>query len=181
MLCFMICSHFMFTVVITLLIIANTIVLATDSYPEVESVQSKAELLNNIFTYCFMAEMVIKLIGLGFKEYARDSFNIFDASIVILSIIEIALEASNVTLSTGGAFSAFRGIRLLRVFKLARSWTSFRDMLAKIIVTIKDVSSFLVLLLICMSIFTLLGMELFGKKVKYNSEGETITDDDSTE
>ena len=42
-------------------------------------------------------------------------------------------------------------------------------MLAKIIVTVKDVSTFVVLLLICMSIFTLLGMELFGHKVRYTA------------
>ena len=147
----------------------NTIVLATDSYPENRNLQKNAEVLNQIFTYCFIAEMVIKLIGLGFKKYAKDWFNLFDASIVILSIIEITLAASDSNISTGGAFSAFRGIRLLRVFKLARSWTSFRDMLAKIIVTIKDVSTFAVLLIICMSIFTLLGMELFGHKVKYDA------------
>ena len=159
----------MFTIIITILIVANTIVLATDSFPENKSKQEKAEFLNNIFTYCFVAEMVIKLIGLGVKEYAWGQFNLFDASIVILSIIEIVLETSNVELSTGGAFSAFRGIRLLRVFKLARSWTSFREMLAKIIVTVKDVSTFSILLLICMSIFTLLGMELFGHKVRYDA------------
>ena len=77
-----------------MLILANVFVLATDSYPVDKSMQEKAELLNDIFTYCFVAEMVIKLVGLGFKEYARDSFNNFDASIVILSLVEISLEAS---------------------------------------------------------------------------------------
>ena len=54
--------------------------------------------------------------------------------------------------------SAFRGIRLLRVFKLARSWKSFRELLAKILVTVKDISTFSVLLLIWIMIFTLLGI-----------------------
>ena len=40
--------------------------------------------------------MVIKLLGLGFKDYAKDSFNLFDASIVLLSLVEIIIE------STGG-------------------------------------------------------------------------------
>ena len=127
--CYKICTHFLFTVMITLLIIANTVILATDSYPQVKSVASVAEILNTIFTYCFVAEMVIKLIGLGSREYARDSFNLFDASIVILSIVEIVLAITADDFTSGGAFSAFRGVRLLRVFKLARSWTSFREML----------------------------------------------------
>ena len=49
------------------------------------------ELANTIFTYCFLAEMIIKLLGLGVKDYARDGFNRFDAAIVILSMVEIAL------------------------------------------------------------------------------------------
>ena len=121
------------------------------------------------------------MVGLGMIEYARDSFNLFDAAIVLMSVIEITLEASNIGFSAGGAFTAFRGIRLLRVFKLARSWTSFREMLAKIIVTINDVSSFVVLLLICMSIFTLLGMELFAHKVKLNSLQEIVINDEGHE
>ena len=154
----MICTHFMFTVIITVLIITNTIVLAFDQYPEDAELNDLAESLNDVFTYVFIGEMIIKLVGLGFKEYARDSFNIFDAIIVIVSIIDLVLKQAELDMNSAGALSAFRGIRLLRVFKLARSWTSFRDLLAKILVTVKDVSTFSILLLIWMFIFTLLGI-----------------------
>lgn len=71
--------------------------------------------------------MIIKLIGLGFKGYSRDRFNIFDCVIVVISTVEIFIDWSNPNGGggTGGAISAFRGVRLLRVFKLARSWKSF--------------------------------------------------------
>ena len=39
----------------------------------------------------------------------------------------------------GGAISSLRAVRLLRVFKLARSWTSFRELLQKMIITLKDI------------------------------------------
>ena len=71
--------------------------------------------------------MVIKLIGLGFREYSRDSFNIFDAIVVVLSIVDMIITASSGSDGESGvALTAFRGARLIRVFKLARSWTSFR-------------------------------------------------------
>ena len=35
--------------------------------------------------------MIIKIIGLGFKEYTRDSFNIFDACLVIISLVDFVL------------------------------------------------------------------------------------------
>lgn len=87
--------------------------------------------MNEIFSWCFLAEMIIKLIGLGVKDYTRDAFNIFDACLVIISLVDyIILHIPQLSFgSSGGALSAFRSIRLLRVFKLARSWTSFRELL----------------------------------------------------
>lgn len=71
--------------------------------------------------------MLIKIIGLGPKLYSKDKFNLFDSFIVILSMVEFVfdnVEMSN-SVNTGGAIGAFRSVRLLRVFKLARSWKSF--------------------------------------------------------
>ena len=152
---------------ITLLIVFNTIVLALDKYPEDPKLTSLSDSLNNFFTYAFIMEMVIKLIGLGFKEYARDSFNLFDSVIVILSVVGIVFTETTDDISQGGTLTAFKGVRLLRIFKLARSWTSFRKILEKVIITMRDVSTFSILLLLFMFIFTLLGMELFGHNVRF--------------
>lgn len=57
------------------------------------------------------------------------------------------------------------------MFKLARSWTSFKELLHKIVLSIKEVYNFLVLLTIMMFIFALLGMELYGEKVFFTEEG----------
>ena len=65
--------------------------------------------------------MILKLIGYGFRYYIKDRFNIFDAIIVILSVVDVALSFTSSNLG-GGAISAFRAFRLLRVFKLAKSW-----------------------------------------------------------
>lgn len=167
--CYLICTHWSFTMLITILIIANTAVLALEKFPEDPKTNEISATLNDVFTWAFVAEMVIKLIGLGFKEYARDSFNLFDAFIVVLSIVDMIVSAALAGdgESPTGALSAFRGVRLLRVFKLARSWSSFREILAKILITVKDVSTFSLLLVMFMFIFSLLGMELFGYKVLF--------------
>jgi hypothetical protein len=117
--------------------------------------------------WVFLGEMIIKLIGLGVKEYVLDKFNIFDGFIVMISTVEVILSYINIgsEVSSGGAISAFRGIRLLRVFKLARSWTSFQEILKKIGSSIKDIQTFSVLLALFIFIYNLLGMELFAFKV----------------
>ena len=118
--------------------------------------------------------MIIKLIGLGLKDYTRDAFNIFDASLVIISLIDfIILHIAQLGVGTtgGSALLAFRGVRLLRVFKLARSWIRFRELLQQILFTVKEITYFLVLLLICMFIFSLLGMELYSQRIRFNQDG----------
>lgn len=70
----------------------------------------------------------------------------------------------------------FRGIRLLRVFKLARSWTTFRELLHTIMLTVRQIGTFSILLLIFMLIFTLLGMELFGHRVKLDDLNQVVLD-----
>ena len=47
--------------------------------------------LNNIFTYIFIAEMIIKLIALTPMGYIRDSLNIIDGLIVAISIIYMSI------------------------------------------------------------------------------------------
>ena len=74
------------------MIVWNTFVLASDSFPADKQYEEMANYLNTYFTYCFLAEMLIKLLGLGVVEYAKDKFNLFDAAIVLISMVEIALE-----------------------------------------------------------------------------------------
>ncbi len=47
------------------------------------------EIANLIYTIAFAMEMVIKMYGLGLINYVRDRFNIFDCTIVMLSLIDI--------------------------------------------------------------------------------------------
>lgn len=47
--------------------------------------------MNQVFSWFFVAEMLVKLGGMGIKHYARDTFNLFDALLVILSLVEMVL------------------------------------------------------------------------------------------
>jgi voltage-dependent calcium channel T type alpha-1G len=60
--------------------------------------------------------MIIKLIALGCVGYANDSFNLFDAFIVLMSYVEIAMPGDS------GGLTVLRAFRLMRVFKIIKSW-----------------------------------------------------------
>ena len=141
-----------------------------DKYPIKKSESDFQQAVNEILSWIFFGEMCTKLFGLGFKEYAADSFNLFDCTVVMISLIETIIDWIGIDFGGGGAISALRAIRLLRVFKLARSWTSFRELLQKIIITIKDITNISVLMMLFMLIFSLVGSEMYGYKVMYNDE-----------
>lgn len=50
--------------------------------------------MNVAFFSLFLIEMIAKLIGMGPKVYIRDRFNIFDAVIVSISIIDVVVSYS---------------------------------------------------------------------------------------
>lgn len=68
--------------------------------------------------------MIFKIIGLGPICYVKDYYNVFDAFVVILSIIDfiIAHTLKDNVGQAAGFLRAFRALRLLRMIKLARRW-----------------------------------------------------------
>lgn len=70
--------------------------------------------------------MILNIIGLGIVEYVKDGFNIFDAVIVLVSVIDLVVMSmsSGDEQSDTGFITVLRGFRLLRIFKLVKNWTT---------------------------------------------------------
>ena len=150
-----------FNFFIFILIVGNTITLAAYSYDQSEMQEKVLELFNEFFTWIFFLEMILKLIGLGWSNYKQDPYNLFDAVIVIISIVDWTLSRIP-GLDAGSALNAFRALRLLRMMKLSKSWHSLAEILRKTLKSLADISNFSMLLFLFMYIFALLGMELFA-------------------
>lgn len=154
-------SSVAFNFSIFLLIIGNTITLAAYTYDQSEEKTVALERLNVFFTWIFLIEMVLKLTGLGWANYKADSYNMFDMTIVIISLLDWTLSKIP-DLDTGSVLNAFRALRLLRMLKLAKAWKALGVILQKTAASLKDISNFSLLLVLFMYIFALLGMELFA-------------------
>ena len=172
-LAFKISESSLFTGFMAMSIIINTFILALDRYPINLQQTVILEKVNIMFTMIFTVEMIVKIIAVGCTNYFRGgAFNIFDSIIVISSIIDIFL--SNIVIvsdsqsSSGSVITALRGFRLLRIFKLARSWKRFELLLETLGRTLVDIAYFSILLFLFIFIFTLMGLELFANKCKIN-------------
>ena len=63
-----------------------------DKYPLNSGYVKTLEGLNLSMSIIFFAEMIIKMIGLGLKEYSADSFNVFDCTIVMISVFDFIID-----------------------------------------------------------------------------------------
>jgi hypothetical protein len=79
------------------------------------------EYANIFFAVIFIVEMPLQIFGLGLRNYFTDFFNSFDAFIALISLVDIILSNFVVKLELGGV-TTLRTFRLLRLFKLAKSW-----------------------------------------------------------
>nr|XP_042099725.1 sodium channel protein type 3 subunit alpha isoform X4 [Ovis aries] len=144
---------------ITICIVLNTLFMAMEHYPMTGQFSSVLTVGNLVFTGIFTAEMVLKIIAMDPYYYFQEGWNIFDGIIVSLSLMELGL--ANVE-----GLSVLRSFRLLRVFKLAKSWPTL-NMLIKIIGnSVGALGNLTLVLAIIVFIFAVVGMQLFGKSYK---------------
>jgi hypothetical protein len=95
-----------------------------DKYPIDYDQANILEKVNMGFSAIFIVEMIIKLFALGFKDYFIDPFNSFDCVVVLASLVDLFV-SNLVNNESRGSITALRGFRLLRIFKLAKSWKKF--------------------------------------------------------
>uniref|UniRef100_A0A671XXI2 Sodium channel protein n=1 Tax=Sparus aurata TaxID=8175 RepID=A0A671XXI2_SPAAU len=144
---------------ITICIVLNTLFMAMEHYPMTEHFEGVLATGNLVFTGIFAGEMFAKLIAMDPYYYFQEGWNCFDGFIVTLSLVELGLADVE-------GLSVLRSFRLLRVFKLAKSWPTL-NMLIKIIGnSVGALGNLTLVLAIIVFIFAVVGMQLFGKSYK---------------
>ncbi|XP_056143517.1 sodium channel protein type 4 subunit alpha B-like [Lampris incognitus] len=144
---------------ITICIVLNTVFMAMEHYPMAPDFENMLSIGNLVFTGIFTAEMVLKLLAMDPYHYFQVGWNIFDSIIVTMSLVELGLADVE-------GLSVLRSFRLMRVFKLAKSWPTL-NMLIKIIGnSVGALGNLTLVLAIIVFIFAVVGMQLFGKSYK---------------
>ncbi|XP_076097687.1 sodium channel protein para-like isoform X8 [Mytilus galloprovincialis] len=153
---------------ITICILVNTGFMAADHYGMSQELKEFLEAGNYVFTGIFAAEAFLKIIALNPMEYLKDRWNCFDIVIVILSFVELALEGVK-------GLSVLRSFRLLRVFKLAKSWPTLNMLISVVARTMGALGNLVFVLGIVIFIFAVMGQQLFGQSYeRYGNPNETI-------
>ncbi|NXY14327.1 SCN5A protein, partial [Atrichornis clamosus] len=160
-----------FDLTITVCIVMNTLFMALEHNNMSPTFKFMLNVGNLVFTGIFTAEMILKIIALDPYYYFQQPWNIFDSVIVTLSLIELSFpkHKNKKERRKGGTLSVLRSFRLLRVFKLAKSWPTLNTLIKIICNSLGALSNLTLVLAIIIFIFAIVGMQLFGRRYADNS------------
>jgi hypothetical protein len=136
-------------------------------------VDTYTELVNNIFTFIFIGEAIIKLIGIGLRNYFKINWNIFDFIVAMGSIVGLLLTVNtSLTIKWTTVLRAFRILRLLRL--LRRGGKNLYLIFNTFIITLTTLMNIGSLLILVMYIYSIVGMIYFGDVKRNGNMNEYI-------
>ncbi|XP_021566404.1 sodium channel protein type 10 subunit alpha, partial [Carlito syrichta] len=148
---------------ITLCIVINTVFMAMEHHGMSSTFEAMLQIGNIVFTVFFTAEMVFKIIAFDPYYYFQKKWNIFDCIIVTMSLLELGVARK-------GKLSVLRTFRLLRVFKLAKSWPTLNTLIKIIGNSVGALGNLTMILAIIVFVFALVGKQLLGEDYRKNKE-----------
>nr|XP_060622034.1 voltage-dependent L-type calcium channel subunit alpha-1D isoform X16 [Anolis sagrei ordinatus] len=151
---------------VIVLVFLNTLTISSEHYNQPDWLTQIQDIANKVLLALFTCEMLIKMYSLGLQSYFVSLFNRFDCFVVCGGIVETILVELEIMSPLG--ISVFRCVRLLRIFKVTRHWTSLSNLVASLLNSMKSIASLLLLLFLFIIIFSLLGMQLFGGKFNFD-------------
>eukprot|EP00210_Caulerpa_lentillifera_P004014 g3829.t1 len=147
------------------LIVFNVVVMAAEHHGMPSWQQSLSEYTNTVVAIYFFIEMIVKIISFGWFNFIADKSNLFDGVIAVAGLIELVI--SSLTNGSGlrGSIYVLRVFRLLRIFKLSRSWRELNKIVSTVHGSVSSMANLVLIFFLFIMIMALLGMQLFGFKL----------------
>lgn len=137
-----------FQIIITAIIFLNGVVIVAETYAPGNS---WLLVIEKIILVIFVLELIIKMIGFGFKRFFANGWNCFDFIIVAGSVLFIATPF----------VSALRLVRVLRLFRMIPAIPSLRKIIDSLIRSLPALTGVLGLTLLIFSIYAIIGTSFF--------------------
>lgn len=155
--CQRIASSIWFERAIIGLILFTALLLGIEAFPQLMSpnLQSLFDYLHAIVLAAFVLEALIKIVAASPRpwEYFKNPWNIFDFTLVVVSLMPAA-----------GEFALLgRVLRLLRVVRLINAWPELRLIVETLVRSIPSMMHITALMSILFFIYAVLGFHLFSE------------------
>ncbi|NXA94332.1 SCN3A protein, partial [Melanocharis versteri] len=116
----------------------------------------------HVFTAIYTTEILIKIVARGFVwdefTFLRDPWNCLDFSVIIVMYITAFQSVGNV--------SVLRTFRVLRTLKAISVIPGLKVIVNSLVESVKKLLDVLILTVFCLSVFALIGLQLFMGNLK---------------
>ena len=145
---------------IVIIIMMNCAFLASQHADQSDEWFNTLNMVDFLFVMVYLCEVAIKLLGTGFIGFSKSSWNIFEATLVSMSMLTLFPEKESFRLQAGRPF------RFLRIFRIVRYVNSLKKILNRIAVTLPSLIQIIMLQMIFIIIYSGIATQVFAD-VKY--------------
>uniref|UniRef100_A0A4W6C482 EF-hand domain-containing protein n=1 Tax=Lates calcarifer TaxID=8187 RepID=A0A4W6C482_LATCA len=163
--CFSIVQHRYFEVFIIVIILLSSAVLEDIHLQQHQVLQMVLDKADQVFTYLFLLEMLLKWIAFGFKKYFTSVWCWLDFLILAMSLMSLTLGMMGY--SELGAGVSLRTLRALRPLRILSRFQGLRVVLRTLTLTLPSMFDALLVALVVWLIFSIIGVNLFAGKFYY--------------
>lgn len=117
--CITVTEHAFFDMFIMICIMANTFILGFNWYMQPDSYKDPIQIINYVFMVIFTIEAIMKIIAQR-KNYFKDSWNLFDFTVVVGTIVILSINWAGFGESIAILGTILRTLRIGRVFRLIK-------------------------------------------------------------
>ena len=146
-------------------VVTNTIVLSLYGYLNTSDQVVLLDNINANLTYVFVAEMGLKILAMGIIGYVGNLMNLFDGSIVVVSIIDLVMTSITTNIS------AFRSVRILRIFRILRPLHYMKRIISVFTTKFYSFIYIWLLLILLIIIYTLIGVQIYAGQLNNGLTG----------
>ncbi|XP_015914101.1 sodium channel protein 1 brain [Parasteatoda tepidariorum] len=151
-----------FEMIVFLLIVLNMIAMTVEHYQQPEQITSILDKLNIAFTFLFCIEAIIKIIGLR-QYYFTFPWNVFDLTVIVMSVVGIVFEEALRTLVISPTLlRVIRLIRIGRILRLIKAAKGIRKLLFALVISLPALFNIGALLFLITFVYAIVGMSIFG-------------------
>lgn len=169
--CYRATRHRFWETIVFILIGLSSFKLVTDSYTlawDNEKVNELSEILDYVFNFAFLIEMLIKLVSIGLVmdegSYLRDEWNTLDFFIVCSSILDMSLTKTDLQF-----VKVMRILRALRPLRFITNNVAMRLLVNALIKSLGGIFNVLFVVLVVYLLFAILAGSFYRGKFFYCS------------
>ncbi|XP_027504320.1 sodium channel protein type 5 subunit alpha-like [Corapipo altera] len=156
---FDIVEHKAFDIIIVIFICLNMIVMMAENNQE--GTKEILKKINYFFVAVFTVECIIKMLALR-QHYFKCGWNLFDLSVVVLSIVSIGVSEAFQKFVSPTLLRTIRLVRIGRILRLVRKARGIRTLLFALLMSLPALVNVGLLLFLITFIYAIVGMANFA-------------------